>query len=596
MDAINHTAAQSRGEARKAHPPAPNPMLQPDRTGRTDRFWLKSYPPGVPATIDEHARGTITQLLQDAFAAHADKVAFACMGASLTYRQLDAASNAVAGWLQSRGLARGDRVAIMLPNVLQFPVVMAGILRAGCVVVNVNPLYTPRELQLQLADSGARAIFVLENFAATLAAVRGQVPTEHVGICRLGDLLGAGRGALVNFVVRHVRKLVPSYSLPGAVMFRDLLRDGSRAAPAPVEIRPDDIAVLQYTGGTTGVSKGATLLHRNLYANVMQLQAWYAPALALLPAGAQFTSVVALPLYHIFALTCCGLFTMRLGGKSVLIPNPRDLPALVRELRHHKFHCFPAVNTLFNALVNDEGFRSLDFSSLRACLGGGMAVQRSVADKWLALTGRPICEGYGLSETSPVATANPILTQEFSGAIGLPLPSTDIAILDDDGNPLPLGTPGEIAIRGPQVMAGYWLRPDETARVMTADGFFRSGDIGVMDERGYVRIVDRKKDMIMVSGFKVFPNEIEGIVASHPGVRECAVIGVPDERSGEAVKLFVVRADPALTEHDLVEYCHENLTGYKRPKFIEFRSDLPKSNVGKILRRALRETAAASAQ
>jgi long-chain acyl-CoA synthetase len=474
---------------------------------------------------------------------------------------------------------------------MQYPVVMAGILRAGCVVVNVNPLYMPRELEHQLADSGARAIFVLENFAATVAAVRAHVPTDSVCVCRLGDLLGPVRGALVNFVVRRVRKLVPAYSLPDAVAFGDVLRQGARTPPRPVPIEPGDVACLQYTGGTTGVAKGATLLHRNLYANVLQVEAWFRPALDLLPPGEQYTTVAALPLYHIFALTGCALMSVRRGGKCVLIPNPRDIAALVREVARHRVHCLPAVNTLFNALAGNEAFRALDFSSMRICLGGGMAVQSAVAKRWAELTGRTICQAYGLSETSPGATVNPVLSEEFNGSIGLPLPSTDIAILDDAGNRLPTGTAGEIAIRGPQLMDGYWHRPDETAHVMTDDGFFRSGDIGVMDERGYVRIVDRKKDMILVSGFKVFPNEIEDVVASHPGVRECAAIGVPDERAGEAVKLFVVRADPALTEHDLVEYCNENLTGYKRPKFIEFRSDLPKSNVGKILRRALRDSA-----
>ena len=569
-------------------------MLQATRTEQLDRFWLKSYPAGVETTIDERRIGTLVQMLQESFARNGPQVAFACMGADLTYRQVDRLSSAVASWLQSRGLDRGDRVAIMLPNVMQYPVVMAGILRAGCVVVNVNPLYMPRELEHQLADSGARAIFVLENFAATVAAVRAHVPTDSVCVCRLGDLLGPVRGALVNFVVRRVRKLVPAYSLPDAVAFGDVLRQGARTPPRPVPIGPGDVACLQYTGGTTGVAKGATLLHRNLYANVLQVEAWFRPALDLLPPGEQYTTVAALPLYHIFALTGCALMSVRRGGKCVLIPNPRDIAALVREVARHRVHCLPAVNTLFNALAGNEAFRALDFSSMRICLGGGMAVQSAVAKRWAELTGRTICQAYGLSETSPGATVNPVLSEEFNGSIGLPLPSTDIAILDDAGNRLPTGTAGEIAIRGPQLMDGYWLRPDETARVMTDDGFFRSGDIGVMDERGYVRIVDRKKDMILVSGFKVFPNEIEDVVASHPGVRECAAIGVPDERAGEAVKLFVVRADPALTEHDLVEYCHENLTGYKRPKFIEFRSDLPKSNVGKILRRALRDEAAAA--
>jgi len=579
---------------RMARASTPNPMLQATRIDSVDHLWLKSYPAGVAHEIDASQIGTLVQLLQESCARHGRRVAFSCMGADLTYQELDSLSNAVASWLRSRGLKQGDRVAVMLPNVLQYPVVMAGVLRAGCVVVNVNPQYKPRELEYQLADSGARAIFVLENFAATLACVRERVPTDSVCICRLGDLLGTVRGALVNFVVGRVRKLVPPYELPGSVPFRDLVRDHALAPVAPVPVQRDDVAFLQYTGGTTGVSKGATLLHRNLVANVMQVRAWYQPALDLLPPGEQFTNVAALPLYHIFALTCCALLTLRQGGKTVLIPNPRDIPALVKELKRHRIHCFPAVNTLFNVLVGDKDFRTLDFSSLRICAGGGMAVQRAVADKWLALTGRPICEGYGLSETSPVAIANPVLATEFSGNVGLPIPSTEVAILDDDGNCLPLGAAGEIAIRGPQVMDGYWLRPDETARVMTSDGFLRTGDIGTMDERGYIRIVDRKKDMVLVSGFKVFPNEVEDVVASHPGVRECAVVGVPDEHSGEAVKLFVVRADPALTEHDLVEYCHENLTGYKRPKFIEFRSDLPKSNVGKILRRALRDESASA--
>jgi long-chain acyl-CoA synthetase len=561
----------------------------------SERFWLKSYPEGVPPTIDESAIGSLDRMLVDSFRRHADRTAFACLGAELSYRDLDRMSSAVASWLQARGLARGDRVAVMMPNVLQYPVVLAGILRGGFVLVNVNPLYTPRELEHQLADSGARAIFVLENFAATLAAVRERVPTGTVCVCSIGDLLGWPRGALANFVVRHVRKAVPPYSLPGSTPFRQVLREGGQRAPSPCDLGPADVACLQYTGGTTGVAKGATLLHRNLYANLLQSRAWHEPALATLPPGEQFTTVAALPLYHVFALTVCALLSMSTGGKCVLIPNPRDMKSLVAELRRHRIHCLPAVSTLYNALAADPGFRALDFSSLRACLGGGMAVQRAVAQRWLELTGKAICEGYGLSETSPVATGNPILTKEFSGTIGLPLPSTELAILDDGGTHLPPGVTGEIAIRGPQVMSGYWNRPDETAKVMTADGYFRTGDIGVIDERGYTRIVDRKKDMILVSGFKVFPNEVEDVVASHPGVRECAVVGVPDERAGEAVKLFVVRADPTLTEQDLVAYCQDNLTGYKRPKFIEFRVELPKTNVGKILRRALRDSAVAQA-
>jgi long-chain acyl-CoA synthetase len=554
-----------------------------------ERIWLKEYPAGVPFTIDESQIGTLDQLLKQAFERNRRKVAFACLGADLTYQQLDELSDAIAGWLQSRGLQCGDRVAIMLPNLLQFPVILAAVLRIGCVIVNVNPLYTPRELEHQLTDSGAKAIFVLENFAKTFAAVRDHVPTESVCVCRVGDLLGWPRGALANFLVRHVRRQIPAYSLPGSVSFKEALGIGSRSPVSVPSLKPSAIACLQYTGGTTGVSKGAALLHRNLYANVLQAEAWYRPAYENLPAGEQLTSVAALPLYHIFALTVCALLSVRRGGKCVLIPNPRDIKALVKEVRRHRVHCFPAVNTLFNALSNDPGFRALDFSSLGLCVGGGMAVQRAVAERWAEVTGKPICEGYGLSETSPAVSSNPVLAREYSGTIGLPLPSTDVAILDDEGNHLPSGASGEIAVHGPQVMDGYWLRPDETARVMTADGYFRTGDIGVMDGRGYIRIVDRKKDMILVSGFKVFPNEIENVVASNPGVRECAVIGIPDEHSGEAVKLFVVRADPSLSEQDLIAYCQENLTGYKRPKFIEFRSDLPKTNVGKILRRALRE-------
>ncbi|MCS7100409.1 MAG: AMP-binding protein, partial [Burkholderiaceae bacterium] len=446
-----------------------------------------------------------------------------------------------------------------------------------------------RELEHQLRDSGAEAIFVLENFAATLQQVLPRVPLAQIVVCAMGDGLGHWRGMLVNFVVRNVKKLVPAFELPNAVRYAQALAEGGRLTLRPVQLGHDDIAFLQYTGGTTGVSKGAMLTHRNIVANVLQSEAWNQPALKKVPPGEQTTAVVALPLYHIFALTAVALLGMRLGSKMVLIPNPRDIPALVRELKRHKFTTFPAVNTLFNALLNNEEFRKLDFSHLKLSVGGGMAVQEAVAKKWLELTGCPICEGYGLSETSPSAICNPTDTDAFSGTIGLPLPSTEVAILDDAGNHLPVGSIGEIAIRGPQVMAGYWNRPEETAKVMTADGFFRTGDIGVMDSRGYVKIVDRKKDMILVSGFNVYPNEIEGVVAMHPGVLECAAVGVPDEHSGEAVKLFVVKKDPALTERDLMEYCREQLTGYKRPKYIEFRAELPKSNVGKILRRELRE-------
>ena len=556
----------------------------------TDRFWLEQYPPGVPADIDYHQYKSLVQLLDEAFKKYSALPAYMCMGATLSYRQLDEESAAVGAWLQSKGFGKGKRVAIMMPNILQYPVVLAGVLRAGCTVVNVNPLYTARELEHQLKDSGAEAIFILENFATTLQQVLDKVPSKLVVVCAMGDLLGFAKGLLVNFVVRNVKKMVPAYSLPNAYRFLGVLADGHRMTLRSVDVGHDDVAFLQYTGGTTGVSKGATLLHRNIIANMLQSEAWYQPALKKLKPGEHAITVTPLPLYHIFALTVCAMMSMRIGGCCLLIPNPRDIPGFVKELAKVKFHVFPAVNTLFNALLNNDDFRKLDFSRLIISAGGGMAVQDAVAKRWLEATGCPIAEGYGLSETSPVATANRTDTDKFTGTIGLPVPSTEIAILDDDGNRLPPGSPGEIAIRGPQVMAGYWQRPDETARVMTRDGFFRTGDVGVMDDKGYTRIVDRKKDMILVSGFNVYPNEIEGVVASLPGVLECAAVGVPDEYSGEAVKLFVVRKDPALTERDVLEYCKEQLTGYKKPKYVEFRTDLPKTNVGKILRRELRDS------
>ena len=556
----------------------------------TDRFWLEQYPPGVPADIDYHQYKSLVQLLDEAFKKYSSLPAYMCMGATLSYRQLDEESAAVGAWLQSKGFGKGKRVAIMMPNILQYPVVLAGVLRAGCTVVNVNPLYTARELEHQLKDSGAEAIFILENFATTLQQVLAKVPSKLVVVCAMGDLLGFAKGLLVNFVVRNVKKMVPAYSLPNAYRFLGVLADGHRMTLRSVDVGHDDVAFLQYTGGTTGVSKGATLLHRNIIANMLQSEAWYQPALKKLKPGEHAITVTPLPLYHIFALTVCAMMSMRIGGCCLLIPNPRDIPGFVKELAKVKFHVFPAVNTLFNALLNNDDFRKLDFSRLILSAGGGMAVQDAVAKRWLEATGCPIAEGYGLSETSPVATANRTDTDKFTGTIGLPVPSTEITILDDDGNRLPPGSPGEIAIRGPQVMAGYWQRPDETARVMTRDGFFRTGDVGVMDDKGYTRIVDRKKDMILVSGFNVYPNEIEGVVASLPGVLECAAVGVPDEYSGEAVKLFVVRKDPALTERDVLEYCKEQLTGYKKPKYVEFRTDLPKTNVGKILRRELRDS------
>jgi long-chain acyl-CoA synthetase len=558
-----------------------------------DKFWLKSYQPGVPAEIDWTQYRSLTHLLEEAFHKYAQRRAYVCMDKSITYADLDRMSRQMGAWLQSKGLKQGARVAIMLPNVLQYPVAMAAALRAGYVIVNVNPLYTPRELQHQLIDSGAEAIIVLENFATTLEQVIARTQVKHVVVATMGDMLGALKGAIVNLVVRKVKKLVPAFSLSGAVPFKRMMAEGARMTLAPVTITHDDIAFLQYTGGTTGVSKGAVLLHRNVIANVLQNEAWLQPTLDTLPKGEQLQFVCALPLYHIYALTVCALMATRLGGMNVLIPNPRDMAGFVKELAKYRINIFPAVNTLYNGLLNNKDFAKLDFSSYRVCNGGGMAVQRAVADKWLKLTGTPIVEGYGLSETSPVATANRCDIREFSGTIGLPLPSTEIRILDDDGKPVPLGERGEIAIRGPQVMAGYWNRPDETLKSMTADGFFKTGDIGVMDAAGNTRIVDRKKDMILVSGFNVYPNEIEAVVSAHPGVLECACIGVPDANTGEAVKLFIVRRDPALSKEQLMDYCKEQLTAYKKPKYIEFRDDLPKTNVGKILRRELRDTTAA---
>jgi long-chain acyl-CoA synthetase len=559
-----------------------------------DRFWLKNYPKGVPAEIDPGQYSSLVALIDEAFGKYAQRKAYDSLGKTLTFGEVDVLSKAFACWLQQQGLPRGARVAIMLPNLLQYPVAMAAVLRAGMVVVNVNPLYTPRELEHQLKDSGAQAIVILENFAHTLQQVIARTPVKHVVVASMGDLLGL-KGSVVNLVVRHVKKMVPAWSLPGSVRFNDAIAAGRGRTLTPVQVGHDDVAFLQYTGGTTGVSKGATLTHRNVIANLLQSEVWMQPALnnpAKGPAPEQLVWVCALPLYHIFALTACCLVGMRLGGMNILVPNPRDLPALIKQIKPYPVHLFPAVNTLFNALAHNEAFRSLDFSPLRITLGGGTAVQEAVAKVWLEVTGCPICEAYGLSETSPGVSANPTDTDVFTGSIGLPFPSTEILILDDDGQPVPLGQPGEIAVRGPQVMAGYWQRPDETAKVMTPDGFFKTGDIGIMDASGYTRIVDRKKDMILVSGFNVYPNEVEGVVALLPGVLECAVVGVPDEHSGEAVKLFVVRKDPNLTEGEIRAWCEQQLTGYKKPKHIEFRADLPKTNVGKILRRELRAPAA----
>ncbi|WP_321800878.1 long-chain fatty acid--CoA ligase [Caballeronia sp. J97] len=553
-----------------------------------EKPWLKSYPAGVPADIDASAYRSVSELLEDSFRANRDRRAFVCMGQSITYAELDSMSRKLAAWFQKRGMKPGARVALMMPNVLQYPIAIAAVLRAGYIVVNVNPLYTPRELEHQLKDSGAEAIVILENFAGTLQAVVGNTSIKHVVVAAMGDLMGL-KGLLVNLVVRRVKKMVPEWNLPGSIRFNDALSEGGRVTLQPVAQSPDDVAFLQYTGGTTGVAKGATLTHRNLIANTLQSEVWLDPARKRRPDIDQFVCVVALPLYHIFALTVCGMLTIRTGGLGVLIPNPRDIAGTIKELKGIPVNTFPAVNTLYNALLNHPDFSKLDFSKLIAANGGGMAVQEAVAKRWFAATGVPIVEGYGLSETSPCVTCNPVTATEYTGTIGLPLPSTEVSIRDDDNNEMPLGQPGEICIRGPQVMAGYWNRPDETAKVMTADGFFRSGDVGVLDERGYVKIVDRKKDMILVSGFNVYPNEIEDVVAMLPGVFEVAAVGVKDQTSGEAVKLFIVRKDLSLTEADVIAYCKERLTGYKRPRMIEFRNELPKSNVGKILRRELRD-------
>jgi len=556
----------------------------------SDRIWLSSYPEGVPSDIDASRYSSLVTLMQEGFSQFAERTAFSFMGKDLSYADLDAQSQAMAAYFQSLGLAKGDRIAIMMPNVPQYPIAVAAILRAGYVVVNVNPLYTPRELEHQLKDSGSQAIVIIENFASTLDKCIAQTAVKHLVMCAMGDRLGWLKGSLVNYVVRNVKKMVPAFDLPQAVRFNSALSQGEGFPFTSPVIGPDDIAVLQYTGGTTGVSKGAVLLHRHVVANVLQSEAWNQPVMKRVPANEQPTSVCALPLYHIFAFTVNMMLSMRTGAKTILIPNPRDIPAVLKELSKHTFHSLPAVNTLFNGLANHPDFNTVNWRNLKVSVGGGMAVTRAVAELWLAKTGCPICEGYGLSETSPSASCNPTTSTEFSGTIGVPIPSTWMKLVDDDGHDVTsLGTPGEIAIKGPQVMAGYWQRPDETARVMTADGYFKSGDIGIMDERGFFKIVDRKKDMILVSGFNVYPNEVEEVVSSCPGVLECAAIGVPDEKTGEAVKLVVVKKDPALTEAQIQDYCRANLTGYKQPRVIEFRTDLPKTPVGKILRRELRD-------
>ncbi len=554
-----------------------------------ERNWLKNYPAGVPPHVNANEYASLVELLNDSFTKYADLPAYKFMGKDYSFRLIDELSRAFAAYAQTLGLVQGDRVAIMMPNVPQYPVVVAGLLRAGLVVVNVNPLYTPRELEHQLKDSGAKAIVIIENFATTLQHVLADVPTRKVILASMGDMLGLVKGSIVNYVVRSVKKMVPAFDLPGAVRFNDAIAIGRRAAFKQALVGPEDIAVLQYTGGTTGVSKGAVLLHRNLVANVLQSDAWYQPAMKKVKPGVQVVTICALPLYHIFGFNTNMMLGLRMGGCNILIANPRDIPAMFKDLRRQPFHSLPAVNTLFNAMANHPGFDKVDWSTLVLSVGGGMAVQQATAQLWLQKTGCPICEGYGLSETSPAATCNPVDTTAYSGTIGMPMPDTDVVLLDDDGNVVGPGERGEIAIRGPQVMAGYWQRPDETAKVMTADGFFRTGDIGEVDERGFFKIVDRKKDMILVSGFNVYPNEVEDVVALLPGVLECAAVGVPDEKAGEAVKIVIVKKDPALTEADVRAWCETNLTGYKRPKIVEFRSDLPKTNVGKILRRELRD-------
>ncbi|PHP64714.1 long-chain fatty acid--CoA ligase [Zhengella mangrovi] len=555
----------------------------------SDKPWLASYPDGIPADIGPLSARSLGDLLETACKSYASRPAFSCMGKTISYSDLLDASSAIGAFLQKQGLKPGARVALMMPNILQYPIAMMGVLRAGYVVVNVNPLYTPRELEHQLKDSGAEAVIILENFASTLEAVVKRTPVKTVIVASMGDMLGGLKGTIVNFVVRHIKKMVPAWSLPGHATFKGALAQGRQSGFKAADVGPDDTAFLQYTGGTTGVSKGAQLLHRNVMANVAQNSLWLQSAYVGRAQPENMIYICALPLYHIFALTVNALMGMQQGALNVLIPNPRDIPAFVKEIGGYRFHVFPGLNTLFNALLNNEDFRKLDFSNLILTLGGGMAVQRAVAERWKQVTGNVISEGYGLSETSPVATANRFDATEFSGTIGMPIPGTEIAIRDEEGQDVPLGDVGEICIRGPQVMSGYWNRPDETARVFTEDGYFKSGDMGFMDDKGYVKIVDRKKDMILVSGFNVYPTEIEDVMAQHPGILECAAIGVPDEHSGEVPKIFVVRKDPALSEADIIAFAKENLTGYKRPRHVEFREELPKSNVGKILRRELRD-------
>jgi long-chain acyl-CoA synthetase len=574
----------------KRHPEA---IIDPWSTTQTgnpsmsnERPWLDHYPAGVPEQIDVNEYASVPAVLEEAFGRFRDRPAFSNFGRQLSYAQIDEMSRQFAGYLTGvLKLGKGDRIAIMMPNVLQYPIALFGALRAGLVVVNTNPMYTARELKHQLEDSGAKAIVVLDNFAATLQQVVADTHVQHIVTTGIGDLLGFPKGALINFVLKHVKKMVPAYQLPQAVRFRDALSRGAAHQPAPVSLNHDDIAFLQYTGGTTGVAKGAMLTHGNMIANMLQASAWIGTELVK---PGEEVIITALPLYHIFSLTANGLVFARLGGLNWLITNPRDMPGFVKELKQSGFTAITGVNTLFNGLLNTPGFAELDFSRVHMTLGGGMAVQRAVAERWKKITGCTLAEAYGLTETSPAVCINPLNLPSYNGSIGLPVPSTDVAIWSEEGRPLPIGEIGELMVRGPQVMKGYWQRPEETTNVLGADGWLHTGDIAKMDENGYFYIVDRKKDMILVSGFNVYPNEVEDVVMEHPGVLEVAAVGVPDEHSGEVVKLFVVRKDPNLTEDALKQFCRENLTGYKRPKWIEFRDSLPKTNVGKILRRELR--------
>jgi acyl-CoA synthetase (AMP-forming)/AMP-acid ligase II len=560
-----------------------------------DKFWLKSYPEGVPHDIDPEQFRSLNQLLEDSFRKNATRPFSVCMDRWMSYGELDDLSSALGAWLQQRGLAPGARVAIMLPNIPQFAVTMAAILRAGYTCVNVNPLYTARELEHQLKDSGATSIVILENFAGTLEEVIDRTPVQHVVIASMGDLLGPWYGRWITFAVRHLAKMVPAYKLPlgngrTVTPFKRAITDGARMTLKPAQSTLDSVAFLQYTGGTTGLSKGAVLTHRNIVAAILQAEAWFTPALGRLGDVSKTNGIAALPLYHIFALTLC-LLAIRWGSHLTLIPNPRDFGKFIEVLKKRPFHMLPAVNTLFNALLQHPQIKTVDFSHLCVSQAGGMAASEGTARHWLQVTGCPMIEGWGMSETCAIGTNNPVLNTEFSGTIGLPLPGIEIAIKDDEGRSLPVGESGEICIKGPQVMTGYYQQPAENEKAFTTDGFMRTGDIGIMDTRGFTKIIDRKKDMIIVSGFNVFPNELENIVSLCPGVVECAAIGVTDDKQGEAIKIFIVKSDPTLTEEQIAEYCKQNLTGYKRPRYIEFRDDLPKTNVGKILRRELRTAA-----